>query len=106
MTREKMQMTAFEIISYAGDAFASFYEAVEEARKGNFERASALLKEGEDRINQAHNAQTELLSAEANEENMDFSLILVHSQDHLMTTIMYERIAKQMIEVLQDIQKN
>lgn len=101
MTKEELQNIAFEIISYSGNAFSYFYQAVEEMYAGNKDKALELLKTGESELNLAHNAQTNLLGVEANGENLDFSIILIHAQDHLMTTIMYERIAKQLIKVIE-----
>ena len=39
MNREEAQMVAFQLISYAGDAFSSFFKAVEKARNGEFDEA-------------------------------------------------------------------
>lgn len=103
MDKEKLQLMAFDIIGHAGDAFAKFYEAVEEARKNNFAKADELMAEGEAMINNAHQAQSDLLAAEAREEDVQISLIVVHSQDHLMTTIMYQRMARQLIDILKEL---
>lgn len=105
MTKEEIQSISFKIISYAGDAFAKFYEAVEVANEGEYEKAEQLIQEGDNSMHEAHKAQMDLLAVEANGEDMDFSVILVHAQDHLMTTIMYERIAKQLISVLKKMEK-
>ena len=101
MTKNELQGIAFQLISDAGEAFSYFYDSVEQAKVGDFEKAKELIALGEQSLNNAHKAQTDLLVAEANEEEMDFSVVLVHAQDHLMTTIMYERIAKQLISILE-----
>lgn len=106
MSKEEIQQISFQLIGYAGDAFSSFYNAVESAKKGEFEKAEAFLKEGEQQLTKAHQSQTELLVAEANGDEMEFSVILVHAQDHLMMTIMYERIAKEFIELYRERGKN
>lgn len=100
MNKTELQNMSFEIIGYAGNAFAKFYKAVDEAGKKNYQLAEELLYQGEKELNMAHQAQTNLLCEEANGKDLDFSVILIHAQDHLMMTIMYERIAKQMIAVL------
>lgn len=97
MNKEEAQMMAFQLISFAGDAFSCFYKAVEAAREGKMEEADGLLAEGERQLAKAHNAQTELLTAEAQGKDVAYSIMLVHAQDHLMTTIMYERVAKEFI---------
>ena len=105
MNREEAQMVAFQLISYAGDAFSSFFKAVEKARNGEFDEADELIKKGESELTNAHNAQTELLAKEAQGKDIEYSIMLVHAQDHLMTTIMYERVAKENScgEVLQQL---
>lgn len=99
MDKTELQNISFQIISYAGNAFSNFYQAVEEARFGNIEKAEQLMKQGDMDMHMAHKAQTDLLNCEANGEELDFSIFLIHAQDHLMTTIMYERIAKQLIAI-------
>ncbi len=100
MTEETIQEMSFEIIGYAGNAFSYFYEAVEEMMEENKERAKELYNLGKKELTQAHKVQTDLLISEANGEKVNTNVILIHAQDHLMTTIMYERIARQMIRIL------
>lgn len=102
MDKEKLQMMSFQLISYAGDAFSYFFQAVEKAREGKFEEADQLIAEGDRQMVEAHHAQTDLLTAEASGEEMEFSVILVHAQDHLMTTMMYERVAKEFINLYKE----
>lgn len=42
----------------------------------------------------AHNSQTAMLTKEASGEHIPVTLLLVHSQDHLMTAITYIDLAK------------
>ncbi len=100
MTEERIQEISFEIISYAGNAFSYFYEAVEEMNKNNKEHAEELMNLGDVELNKAHKSQTDLLVAEASGEQIRTNVILIHAQDHLMSTIMYQRIAKQLIKIL------
>ena len=102
MNREEAQMVAFQLISYGGDAFSSFFKAVEKARNGEFDEADELIKKGESELTNAHNAQTELLAKEAQGKDIEYSIMLVHAQDHLMTTIMYERVAKEFITLYRE----
>ena len=102
MNREEAQMVAFQLISYAGDAFSLFFKAVEKARNGEFDEADELIKKGESELTNAHNAQTELLAKEAQGKDIEYSIMLVHAQDHLMTTIMYERVAKEFITLYKE----
>lgn len=102
MNKEKLQAISFEIISYAGDAFSYFFQAVDRARNGAIEEAEELVKKGDEQMVRAHRAQTDLLTAEAGGKELPYSIVMVHAQDHLMTTLMYERIAKEFITLYRE----
>ncbi len=76
MNREEMTMLGFEIVAYAGDARSKFLEALNAARDKNYEKAEKLIAEGKKCLNDAHNAQTEMLQKEAIGE--DLSLCAGH----------------------------
>lgn len=97
MDKEKVQSVSFQLIGAAGDAYSSFLMAVEKARENDFEAAEEMMKEGRQHLKEAHNVQTELLTAEAGGEELAYSIIMVHAQDHLMNAIMFEKIAGELI---------
>ncbi|MDO5088843.1 MAG: PTS lactose/cellobiose transporter subunit IIA [Leptotrichiaceae bacterium] len=99
MNREDITMIGFEIVAYAGDARSKLLDALTKAQKGDFKAAEQLIKEGEENIVKAHNAQTDILSKEAGGENLEMSFIMIHGQDHLMTTILLKDITKHLIEL-------
>lgn len=103
MNKETMQSIGFQIISFAGSAFDHFNRAIEHASNGLFEESDNEIKLGNDDLNQAHQAQTNLLIAEVNQEELEFSLIMVHAQDHLTMAIFTQRIAKQMIVLWKEV---
>lgn len=102
MEKEAMQSIAFQLIAHSGEAFDSYYKSIDFARAGNFEQAKRELKKGNEKLTIAHNSQRELLTAEARNEQLEFSIILIHAQDHLMTTIMFERVAKEFIKLYEE----
>lgn len=97
MTRDEVQLIACQIVAYAGSAFDFFNKAIELAEENRLEEAEKSLKRGEKELNEAHNAQTGLLSAEAGQQEIPFSIIMVHAQDHLTMAIFAERMAKHFI---------
>lgn len=103
MDKEDVQLASFQIVGHAGDAFTHFYEAVGRARDGAYDAAEREMAEGESCLVKAHNAQTEMLSEEARGNDLPFSLMLVHGQDHLMTTMMFGRMARELIEVYKEL---
>lgn len=94
-----LEAVSMNIIANAGDAKGLAFDALNEAKKGNFERARELMKQSEEAGNTAHKAQMQLLSAQANGEVMNVDVLLVHAQDHLMTTLLAQELIKEMIEM-------
>ena len=96
---EKIFEISFGIIGHAGDAKSTAHEALAEAKEGNFEKARELLKEAGETLNKAHRFQTELIQAEATGEKTEMGVVLVHSQDHLMTTLLLQDIIENLLDI-------
>lgn len=94
---EGTEMISFGIIANAGDARSFAFAALEAAKQGNFEEAEELLKKSDEAATLAHKAQTELLFKEANGEKTTVDVILVHAQDHLMTSMLAVELIKELI---------
>lgn len=92
-----LEQLIFETISYGGTAKAIVYEAMEEASKGNFEQAEALLKEADENLVHSHQIQTDFIHAEARGEKTEISVLFVHAQDHLMTALEVRSLAETVI---------
>ncbi|KRL12715.1 MAG: PTS lactose/cellobiose transporter subunit IIA [Schleiferilactobacillus perolens] len=98
-SKEEISMTGFEIVAYAGDAKTAVLQALDAAQNGDFDKAEAKVKEAQNDINDAHNAQTKILSEEAGGADMDVTFIMVHGQDTLMTTMLLIDETKYFIDV-------
>ena len=48
---------------------------------------------------EAHHQQTQLLVKEANGEHTEVNVMLVHAQDHLMTSMLAQELIAEMIEL-------
>lgn len=94
-----------QLIMQGGDAKGNAINSIQEAKKGNFDKSKELLNNAEESINKAHNAQTRLLTLEAQGNNSEMTLLMVHAQDHLMTGITFIDLAKELIDVYKVIQK-
>ena len=86
-----VEQIAFTIIAHAGEAKSLAFEALSKAKQGCFNKA--------EEVNLAHKGQMDLLVAEANGEKTDISVLLIHSQDHLMTCMLAIDLIKEMIEM-------
>ena len=93
------EMISFGIIAHAGDARSYAFGALAAAKAGNFEEAEALLKQSNDAAVEAHHMQTELLVNEANGNKTPVDVLLVHDQDHLMTSMLAVEVIKELIEL-------
>ncbi|WP_334116831.1 PTS lactose/cellobiose transporter subunit IIA [Ligilactobacillus sp.] len=103
MDDEKRMQVVMGIIMAGGNAKAHAVEAITAAKKGDFEEAEKKLEEANQAIVDAHNTQTEMLTAEARGEHTPIDLYMVHAQDHLMTGITFVDLAKELVEVYKKI---
>ena len=88
------------LVCNGGDCRSKALEAIQAARKGDFEQADALKS-----MHLAHNFQTELIQAEMREdesEKAELSLLMVHGQDHLMDGMVVYDLASEIIEILRE----
>lgn len=105
MTKDEVQRISFKVISHAGDAFDHYVKAGTAASEFDFEEAEEEMKQGGKEMVLAHQAQTDLLNAEVNGEDLPFSIILIHAQDHLMHAMSYEQNVRDLIKVYRKIQE-
>lgn len=99
------EQNLLEIIVNSGEAKSLSLEAIQAAKEGRFEEAKLKMEEARQVQLKAHHAQTQLLVQEANGEKAEFSILLVHAQDHLMNSITFVDMAKEMIEMYRRMEK-
>lgn len=96
---DKITEIAFQIILYAGNGRSSAMEAIQLAKENQFEEADQLIKDATKELEKAHGFQTKLLQEEASGTGASVNVILVHSQDHLMTAMTVRDLATEIIEI-------
>lgn len=99
MTNEELQVISFEIVSYSGDARSKLLIALENAKQGKFEECDQLVEQAQECLNEAHNAQMDVMQVEANGEPVQMGFIMTHAQDHLMTSLLLKDIIGTLIDV-------
>ena len=99
MTKEELYDISFHLIMHSGNAQSLAMQAIGDAKVGNFVEADQKLKDAEEEFRKAHHFQTSLISNEAGGENYDIPILLIHAQDHLMTSLTVKDLAKEMIEL-------
>ncbi|MGX7030491.1 PTS lactose/cellobiose transporter subunit IIA [Vagococcus zengguangii] len=87
------------LIVNSGNAKSDAMEAIYAAKEGKFEEADEKIKAAEAALVEAHHSQTGLLTKEAQGEKLEITLLTVHSQDHLMTSITFTDLAKELVDV-------
>ncbi len=97
------EAVVMEIIVNAGEARSLCYEALAKARKEEIDKAKGLLKQAKECLNRAHLTQTQLIEADQGEGKVPMTLIMVHAQDHLMTTILSHELVTEMIALHEKI---
>ena len=67
--------------------------------RAKFEEAEKYLKEAEQGLKEAHDAQLDMMQKEASGTPADVNIILVHAQDHLTMAIMAHDNAEEFINL-------
>ena len=96
---ESLEMLSFEIIANVGNARSLYIDAIAAAKAGDFEKAAALIKEGEESFEKGHKAHSNLIVQEASGEPVKVNIILVHAEDQLMSAEGFKIIANEIIDV-------
>lgn len=99
----KVQELAMVIIANSGEAKGLAFQALKTMRKDrDLDKALEILKEANHYIHEAHVGQTQLLTMTAQGEDVTVDVLLVHSQDHLMTTMMAAELIEEMIYMIEE----
>lgn len=94
-----MEEIIMNLIIYSGEARSYCMEAMHLAKQGNIEEAKALIAKASEQLGEAHHSQTGLIQNEAAGNKAEVSLLLVHAQDHLMTSITVKDLATEIVEL-------
>ena len=91
------------IIMQAGNGKAAAMQAIQAAKKGDFEKADEFIKQANEALVNAHNVQTDMLTKEAQGDHVKVDLYMVHAQDHLMTAITFIDLAKEIVDLYKQL---
>lgn len=102
----ELELIAFEIISNVGMAKSLSIEAIREARACNYELAEEKIKEANEYQVQGHHAHTKLIQEEAAGKKLEFSLIIMHAEDQLISAETINCLAIEMIQMHKELKNN
>ena len=105
MDNDKTYELAFNIIVHAGESRSLSAEAMDAAENYDFEKAEDLLKKANEEFIKCHEVQTDMLTKEANGEENNINVILIHSQDHLTMATMAMDNARRWIKINKKLQE-
>ncbi|GEN88458.1 PTS lactose/cellobiose transporter subunit IIA [Oceanobacillus sp. FSL W8-0428] len=85
VSKDELVSISMQVILHAGNARELVFQAVNKASEAKFEEADRLIKEANDEVGTAHQAQTNMLQKEAEGIDIPYSPLFGHAQDTLMT---------------------
>ena len=105
MTKDDLQVVAFEIILHSGNARTMIHEGLDLMHEGKFEESEKKMEDSNKELLEAHKSQTILLSNYANGDEIVMEIIMVHAQDHLMTTMTLREMALEQMKMYKQFNK-
>ncbi|MGX7419322.1 PTS lactose/cellobiose transporter subunit IIA [Carnobacterium gallinarum] len=103
MAEEVNLETIMGLIINGGNAKSDAMEAIQAAKIGDFTLADSKLVEADKSLVEAHHSQTGLLTQEAQGNHIQVTLLMVHSQDHLMNAITFLDLAKEIVDMYKKV---
>ncbi|MGL6106983.1 MAG: PTS lactose/cellobiose transporter subunit IIA [Romboutsia sp.] len=98
------EMEIMELITTAGESKAKAFEALKMVKEKKFDEARAAIAQARKIDVQAHKIQTSLITRDIDEEqeSPEIGLLMVHAQDHYMTSQLAKDLIESLIEVFDD----
>lgn len=94
-----MESTVMELIINAGEARSCAMQALYAAKADKWQEVDQLLKQSTEASKRAHAVQTELIGLDEGCGKVPVNLIMVHAQDHIMTSMLARELIEEMIEL-------
>ncbi len=95
-----------QIIANSGESKMKSFEALKCLKNKDFKKARELLKESRFIDLEAHNAQTKIIAQALDPDAKDaVTLLMVHAQDHYMTSQLARDLIEALIDVFEDNEK-
>lgn len=82
-----------------------FIEAIRAAKEGQILEARETVEEGLGYFSQGHHSHLELISKEASGERTEISLLLIHTEDMLMSAESFKILALEFIDLYEKMFK-
>lgn len=100
-----LEVAAMELVGNSGESRSLSFEAIYLAKEGKIEEAQEKIKQAKSSSLKAHSIQTSLICKEADGEDFKIGLLMIHAQDHLMTSILARELAEEIISLHEKIDR-
>lgn len=94
---------SMEIIASGGEGKSLAMVSIQQARAGKYKEAEESLKQATVSIAKAHKAHSELLFYDAEHQDLQVSLLLVHAADHLTGADTIKELADEIIYMYKEM---
>ena len=101
---EDLEETIMELIINSGESKSCAMQALYAAKARKWDEVDGLLEESTAASKRAHVVQTQLIGMDQGTGKVPVNLIMVHAQDHIMTSMLARELIEELIEVHRKIQ--
>ena len=96
----ELENICFEIITNVGLAKTSYMDAIKIAKvEKDIEKVQNVFRKGDESFTEAHRAHSELLKLNARGELKNLPLLVVHSEDQLMSVETIKTFAEEIVDL-------
>lgn len=100
-----LESTVMELILNAGEAKSMAMQALLAAKQREWAKVDDLPAESAAASRRAHDVQTTLIGLDEGEGKLPVTLVLVHAQDHIMTSMLARELITELIELHRGLQQ-
>ncbi|MFM9278139.1 PTS lactose/cellobiose transporter subunit IIA [Paenibacillus jiagnxiensis] len=93
------EQISFQLIFHSGSARSKVIQALTEYRNGNVEGADELIKQAKQDLRAAHDIHFQMVKKEAEGTATSLTLLLMHAEDHLMSTVTMKDLVHELLEL-------
>lgn len=95
---EGLELISFNIISHVGSAKSMVMESMQKSRQGEFKIAQQLIDEASELLQAGEKEHFQVIVQEAKEKNVEVTILFMHAEDQLMSTVTLRDIASEVLE--------
>lgn len=96
---EELAADSFMIIASVGEARSCYLEAIQAAKKGDYEAVAAKMKAGQEAFARGHDSHTQLVQREAGGDPVNMTIMITHAEDQLMSAEAFGILAEEFIDL-------